>query len=211
MVVSTERKPPSAKATRTRAALLDAGLSIFAERPIDAVAIDQIVERAGVAKGSFFNHFADKHAFAKAVADTIRLDLESRVSAVNSALGDPFERLARGLAVAAEFALVERRRTLVMLRSADHSIGVHHPLNEGVSADIAAAVATGSTRSGVEATGVLYWLGLCQVLMSAIAEGSLTRTEVAEARSAMIVCGLTGLGLDEAAAIALADVDMATA
>ena len=207
----TAESQPSPRVTRTRAALLDAGLHILADRSIDAVAINDIVERAGVAKGSFFNHFADKHAFAKAVADAIRMDLELRVLSINSKVVDPFERLARGLALAAEFALVERRRTLVMLRSADHSIGVRHPLNDGVSTDIAAAVATGLTRSGVEAWGVLYWLGLCQVLMSGIAGGSLTRAEVAEARSTMIVCGLTGLGLDEAAALFIANIDGAEA
>ena len=47
------------RAARTRAALLAAGFDLLVERPIDAIPIDDVVARAGVAKGSFFNHFAD--------------------------------------------------------------------------------------------------------------------------------------------------------
>ncbi|MEY4952880.1 MAG: hypothetical protein RL299_1304, partial [Pseudomonadota bacterium] len=42
------------RAARTRQALIEAGFELLAERPIDAVAIDEVVTRAGVAKGSFF-------------------------------------------------------------------------------------------------------------------------------------------------------------
>jgi len=57
--------PANPRAQRTYRALVDAGLELLAERPIDALAIDEIVGRAGVAKGSFFNHFADKPALAR--------------------------------------------------------------------------------------------------------------------------------------------------
>ena len=36
--------------SRTRAALLDAGQRLFAERPVDAVSVDEIVLAAGVAR-----------------------------------------------------------------------------------------------------------------------------------------------------------------
>ncbi len=198
--MNTSLEPATTRAARTRAALLDAGLEIFAERPVDAVAIDQIVARAGVAKGSFFNHFADKPGFAAAIADAIRADLEGRVAAANGAVADPFERLANGMAVAAEFALDERRSTLVMLRAASHLGGVHHPLNEGVSADMAAAAATGRTRSGAAEWGVLYWLGLCQVLMADIAARAPDRSDVAHALRGIAQLGLSGLGAGDEAA-----------
>ena len=56
---------------RTHAALIAAGLDLLVERPIEGIAIDQLVARAGVAKGSFFNHFADKAAFGQAVGAEI--------------------------------------------------------------------------------------------------------------------------------------------
>ena len=66
----------SPRAARTRAALLDAGLDLLADRPIDAIAIDELVAAAGVAKGSFFNHFGDKYGFANAIAEAIRTLLD---------------------------------------------------------------------------------------------------------------------------------------
>ena len=47
----------------------------MAERPVDAIAIDDLVAAAGVAKGSFFNHFADKRAFAQTIAEDIRREV----------------------------------------------------------------------------------------------------------------------------------------
>ena len=96
------------RAQRTRSALLAAGLELLAERPIDAIAIDELVLRAGVAKGSFFNHFADKCGFAAAVAQHVRAALEVRVGAANAAEGDPVMRLAGGMRVGIEFALEDR-------------------------------------------------------------------------------------------------------
>ena len=64
---------------KTRAALVAAGRKLFCEHPIDAVAIDDIVREAGVAKGSFYNHFTDREALARAVTALIRADVEHAV------------------------------------------------------------------------------------------------------------------------------------
>lgn len=76
------------RAARTRRAMLDAGFELLAERPIDAIAIDEVVARAGVAKGSFFNHFTDKPGFAGAIAAEVRLELEERVTDANAGVED---------------------------------------------------------------------------------------------------------------------------
>ncbi|MBA4051256.1 MAG: hypothetical protein C0472_05105, partial [Erythrobacter sp.] len=81
---------------RTRAALIAAGLDLIASRPIDAIAIDELVAAAGVAKGSFFNHFADKHAFAEAVAAEVRAEVEAEVTRANAGRTDPVARIAGG-------------------------------------------------------------------------------------------------------------------
>ncbi len=55
-----ERVKRSERSERTRAALIAAGRRLFCERPVDAVAIDDIVQAAEVSKGSFYNHFDDR-------------------------------------------------------------------------------------------------------------------------------------------------------
>jgi len=52
----------------TREALLDAGLTLMLEGGYDHAGTAAILERAGVPRGSFYHHFADKKAFAIEVA-----------------------------------------------------------------------------------------------------------------------------------------------
>lgn len=202
MNLAPTSSPPSGspRAARSRAALIAAGLRLFAERPVDAVAVDEIVAAAGVAKGTFFNHFADKHAFAASLAGEIRLEIEREVDAANAGITDPVVRLAGGMRVAAGFALAHRARAMVMLRADAGTTGARHPLNAGVSRDIADAIAAGAARAEAGDWGVLYWIGLCQTLMIDIVRRELGRVEAAEALGAMALMGLTGLGAPEAKA-----------
>ena len=136
----------SPRAARTRAALISAGFDLLAEKPIDAIPIDEVVAKAGVAKGSFFNHFADKQAFAEAIATEVRLELEDQIARANSGIADPIERIAGGMRVGAEFALSNPKRTAVLLRSHGSSTARAHPLNKGVLGDFEAACALGLLR-----------------------------------------------------------------
>lgn len=198
--MTTAFSPISPRAARTRSALLAAGLELLAERPVDAIAIDEVVARAGVAKGSFFNHFNDKSGFAGAVAQHVRLALEQRVGATNANEGDPVMRLAGGMRVGMEFALEDRVRAIIMLRGLQETTGIDHELNRGVRADIDAAVAAGSLRPEAATSGVRYWLGLCHVAMLNIIERQPGPVAAAERLHDMLVLGLCGLGIDEARA-----------
>jgi AcrR family transcriptional regulator len=53
----------------TRVALLEAGLSEFAERGLDAPSLDGICARAGYTRGAFYVHFRDRDAFVVAVTE----------------------------------------------------------------------------------------------------------------------------------------------
>lgn len=192
------------RAQRTRSALLAAGFELLAERPIDAIAIDDIVARAGVAKGSFFNHFTDKPGFGQAIATEVRLALEGRVASTNANVSDPVLRLVGGMRVAIEFALEERTQAIVMLRGLDVSTAIDHDLNRGIRADIEALVQAGLTRPEAARSGVRYWLGLCQIAMLNAIERRPSRADAAERLREMAVLGLTGLGVDEARAQATA-------
>lgn len=185
---------PNPRAARTRSALLLAGFDLLAERPIDAIAIDDIVARAGVAKGSFFNHFTDKPGFAQALSEAVRRDLEARVGAANQGIADPVLRLAGGMREAVRFARDEPARAAVMLRALEGATARDHALNAGIRSDLALLSKAGLARSEAERAGVRYWLGLCQVAML----GALERPAGIAARlEDMLVLGLCGLGVPD--------------
>lgn len=190
----------SGRAARTREALLSAGLRLFADRPVDAVAIDEIVALAGVAKGSFFNHFADKQSFASIIGTHIRIEIERRVDAANAGQRDPVRRLVGGMTVAAEFALSEHDKTRAMLGSMIHLAPSSHPLNDGLRADIMACADAGVLRPEAEEGGVLFWLATCHMMMVALSETPPDRNKAARTLRLMVTMGLIGLGIDEVTA-----------
>lgn len=195
---------PSPRAARTRAALIAAGFELLVERPIDAIPIDDVVAKAGVAKGSFFNHFADKQDFANAIATEVRLEVEALITKANEGVANPVERIAGGMRVAAEFAMAQPKRSAVLLRSQGSSTARAHPLNRGVVGDFEAACAQGLLRLEAQESGVLYWLGLCQAIMTNIVERRPSREDANRRLAEMLVLGLTGLGIDATEAVRLA-------
>lgn len=193
----------SPRAARTRAALVAAGFELLAERPIDAIPIDDVVAKASVAKGSFFNHFADKQDFANAIARDVRLELEALVASQNAGTDNPVERIARGMKVAADFACTQPARTVVLIRSQGSSIASNHPLNRGIRHDINAAIALKLLRPEAAGNGVLYWLGLCQAIMADVVDRKPGRDELRHCLAEFLMLGLTGLGVPESSARAI--------
>lgn len=101
----------------TRRALLHAGLRVAERDGWAAVSINSVVTAAGVAKGTFYVHFATRQAF---VAALVRSFFEATMKAVLAAIeGRPAgrERLVRGSVVYLDECL-DQRGAKVMLTSA---------------------------------------------------------------------------------------------
>ena len=163
---------PAPRRNRTREALLAAGAALLAERPIDALAVDDIVNAAGVAKGSFYNHFADKAALAVAIGDAVRADIETRVDAANANVADPALRLVRGICVYVDFALADAARARIMargLRAAAATPGDSATdLHAGLRADIALGLSAGRFALPTSDVGTLFVAGVGEAALAAV-------------------------------------------
>lgn len=195
----------SPRAARTRSALLEAGFELLADRPVDAIAIDEVVAAAGVAKGSFFNHFVDKRGFAIAVAAEIRATIEARVAQFNRDTADPLVRLAGGMIVAAAFALSDPRRTAILARTAQGMMIAENPLNKGVLEDLGAWAGIHDIPPEAARSGLAFWLGCCQTVMSMIVERRGAIAEAGELLTDMLALGLRGLGARDQQVASIAD------
>jgi TetR/AcrR family transcriptional repressor of nem operon len=58
---------PPGKARRTYEALLDAGVAVAGQDGLAGLSVNRVVAEAGVAKGTFYVHFADREAFIDAL------------------------------------------------------------------------------------------------------------------------------------------------
>lgn len=90
-------EPGSRRRERMRLVLVEAATRLFAQQGVDATTIDEIVDLAGVAKGTFYNYFTDRADIALAVASALRHEFNQGVAELNEGIDDPAERVARGV------------------------------------------------------------------------------------------------------------------
>lgn len=93
-------RAPQQRRLDTRERLLQAARDVIADAGIENLRTDDVVDRAGVAKGTFFSHFPDKeHLLAVLVAERLAA---VRVAANNVVVTDKAQVLALLLPVLAE-------------------------------------------------------------------------------------------------------------
>jgi AcrR family transcriptional regulator len=160
MITSDIELPESGRRARTRQALVDAGLRLLAQRPIDAIAIDDFVREAGVAKGSFYNHFPDKETLGRAIGLRIRTDVEARVDAVNAGVEDPARRVARAVCVYVGHAITDPLSAGVLVQLATHAAAPNAPLNRGILDDVSKGLLSGRFNIPTAEAGVLFIVGV---------------------------------------------------
>ncbi|BBP77716.1 transcriptional regulator [Pseudomonas sp. Ost2] len=79
--------------SQVREKLIEAGLSIIATQGFNGTGVQEIADLAGVPKGSFYNYFDSKDAFAVEVLERYWQKGRYRVILSDESLGDPLVRL----------------------------------------------------------------------------------------------------------------------
>jgi AcrR family transcriptional regulator len=92
--MTTAATRSQARRESRRDALVDAAFEVFMEKGVASTAVDDIVEKAGVAKGTFYLYFGTKDDAVNAVAERIVDGVAALVEAAASAPAlSPVERL----------------------------------------------------------------------------------------------------------------------
>jgi len=83
------------RSQRVRDELIQLGVQLFSERGFHGTGLKEIVDAAGVPKGSFYNHFDSKEAYASEVIDAYSDELMARFDDVvaTHSKRPPMERL----------------------------------------------------------------------------------------------------------------------
>ena len=186
-----------AKSQRIREALLQACGDLLAQHPIDAITINNIVDAAGVAKGSFYNHFPDKETLAAAVATGIRLDVERAVEASNTNVTDPAYKVVRGICNHLQLAWSDPRRATIMLRGHETNSIAESPLNLNIRAHLQEGLASGRFAPRCEEVGIIQLIGTTSASMLRIIEQQYTLEQAVDFATRICTLVLCGFGVEE--------------
>lgn len=195
-------KQPNRQRRKTRTALINAAQQLFAEMPVEGVTVDDIVGRADVAKGSFYNHFGDKNALADEVYDEIAKELEGRISENNEAISDPAFRIARALCTVVEYARSHPQRIQALLTLEDRRANYVSQLNKGLASDVRSGLDEGRLGGVDVEVGVLTVVGLVGITMRSVTSGNV-RGYARGLGGAMAGCALRALCVEPAEAARL--------
>jgi len=159
---ATERNP---RRDRTRLALVRAGQKLFAERPIDVVSIDDIVQAADVGRGSFYNHFTDKDEFEREIVAEARREMEAAIGAATALEPDPALRTVLGVCVSIRFAHEQPASARLVARQFIRGGYMNTELNAGVLSDVSAGILARRFSVPTAEIGMLTVLGLANAAM----------------------------------------------
>lgn len=181
---------------RARELLMSAATTLFARDGIDATTIDQIVNEAGVAKGTFYNYFTDRSEIAHALADQMRSDLRDAVAELNSGLSDMALRVSRAVRLYLAFAERCPTRARLLLRLYVSVVDPTRHGNELLVTDISAGIRTERFRVPNAVVASHLVLGLTMAAMRHILDGDLrTGRPKADYENQIATLLLQGLGL----------------
>ncbi|HVW71477.1 MAG TPA: TetR/AcrR family transcriptional regulator [Steroidobacteraceae bacterium] len=145
---------------RTRVKLIQAAYRLFAVHGADAPTIDDVIAEAGVARGTFYNHFKTRDELFGAVADDIATSINAVIRPAITGIGDAATRLALAFRMFLRFALADEARGWILLRT----MPLVGPLNEEmktfVQSEFEQALATGRMRSVSAAVATDLGIGL---------------------------------------------------
>jgi AcrR family transcriptional regulator len=105
------------QAEATRQQLVDVARQLFTERGYAGTSIEDIIERAGVARGALYHHFPGKGALFAAVYQVVQAEVASAVIAAALTADDPAQAVYTGLSAFLDACLEPEFRQIVVLDS----------------------------------------------------------------------------------------------
>ena len=187
------------KRARTKAQLIAAASTLFAKQEWESVTIDDVVNEAGVAKGTFYAHFNDLSELAAAVADDLIQSFDELIQPRRLAISDPLLRIAFGCDAFIAKSLNDRLWASLAARMARSYPAVGQVARTRLSEDLREALKRSpQTEISLELAAELA-LGIVNQVMAAIGEGRLKVGDRTDAVRSILTA--IGVGKRDAASI----------
>ena len=143
------------KKERIRRQLYRVALELFPERGYDGTSVQEICDRADVAKGTFFNYFPSKEHVLLAYHDEIKLDVlraleDGSYGSAAEAVAACFAAWARRIAGEREMARIVVRHMFASDLLLDADRRLDERLHRWLTARVEEGIASGELRSDLE-------------------------------------------------------------
>jgi AcrR family transcriptional regulator len=181
---------------RTRSAIVEAALRLFARQGVGGTAIHEIAGEAGVSNGSFYNYFRTREDVLDAGVRLLAKRLTDDISASYADVSDPAERVAIGSRRFMLKALAEPEWGAAVLRVWNSTPLMAKRVSDAPVKDLRAGRRKGRFSFTSERAAVDLLQGTVLAAMRTMLEGG-AGEEHSESVAAMI---LRGLGLPSAEA-----------
>lgn len=158
---------------RTRAELMRAARRLYAARSFDSVTVDDVVNAAEVAKGTFYVHFDSLDDLQSALADELTREFDELLQPRRLSLDDPVERIAAGCGAFINQALHDPAWGALIVRGATAMPDVARVARGRLNEDVRRAAAAGRLDGVLPAIAVEFVLGITVRAMQSAAEGRL--------------------------------------
>ena len=191
------------RAEVTRARLLDAAQTVFAERGYHAAVMDDIVEAAGRSKGAAYFHFPSKHDIFEAVLRRMVDRLERKVEESISTESEALSRLDAALATVLDSFTRHRRMARLALIDLpavgapfqEALVGIRRRLAGLIETQLDAAIAEGAIEPVNSRLVSQAWFGAINEVVTEwvhCGDTDMLRTELPELRTTL----LRSVGID---------------
>ncbi len=131
------------KRARTRAQIVEVGVTLLGGRSHEALTVDAVVEAAGVAKGTFYYHFKSIGELAAAVGAGISQSFDELLTPARLERRDPVERLSFAFMKFLERASADTDWARLVIQSSQSPIEFGLGVRANLKADIEEAIAQG--------------------------------------------------------------------
>ena len=162
---------------RTRSQLIEAARALYSRHPIEAVTVDEVVNEAKLAKGTFYVHFASLAELQAAVADELAHEFDELLQPRRRAIPDPVERIAAGCGAFVGEALRNPAWGALVARGAVAMPNIAKGARERLAEDVRLASASGQLGDVTPELAFEFAVGVVLQAMQAAADGRLVPSQ----------------------------------
>jgi AcrR family transcriptional regulator len=166
---------------------------LFSGQAAHDVSVQDIIDAADLAKGSFYNHFTHKTELVEAIMRETRNKVSILVDAANQGVADPSKRIARAICTVVRFCVDNRRSAAALMKLEASFPSLDEKLNMRAEEAIIAGIREGAFSKVGREEGLLLAIGACAITI----QHCLTK-DIAEAgrlTTAMVAGVLRALGV----------------